>query len=176
MSSTPTDWQDVLDQNRPWLRKVMRCRVADRHAVDDLMQELALTVFRQVQQKPDSVPAIVERIAPWLYRIAVRLTINHFRRLGRKTLARPMEDVDRFDDAASPLDWLVARELHQSVRESLEQLSAKDRELLVLKYTENWSYRELAGHLGVRPRTIEYRLVKARAKMRILLAATGSTT
>ena len=38
-----------------------------------------------------------------------------------------------------------------------------------LKYTEGWSYRELADYLGVREDTIEYRLLKARKNLRRLL-------
>ncbi|MEM7453588.1 MAG: sigma-70 family RNA polymerase sigma factor [Planctomycetota bacterium] len=168
---TPIDWTVALAEHRSWLRKVLRCRVKDVHAIDDLMQELALSVVRQAKQKPDSVPVNQDKVAPWLYRIAVRQTINHYRRAGRKSAAKPVEDLDGFDREAEPVDWLMSRELHDSVRQSLERLPAKDRELLVLKYTENWSYRQLAEHLGVRPRTIEYRLMRAKDKMRRMLTA-----
>ena len=44
-----------------------------------------------------------------------------------------------------------------------------DRQVLMLKYSEGWSYREMAKHLGVREDTIEYRLLKARKNLRRLL-------
>jgi RNA polymerase sigma-70 factor (ECF subfamily) len=36
----------------------------------------------------------------------------------------------------------------------------------MLKYTEGWGYRELADHLGVSIKTIEYRLLRARQSLR----------
>jgi RNA polymerase sigma-70 factor (ECF subfamily) len=37
---------------------------------------------------------------------------------------------------------------------------------LLLKYTEGWSYEQLAQHLGVSIKTIEYRLLRARNALR----------
>ena len=44
------------------------------------------------------------------------------------------------------------------VRDAVERLPRRDREILLLKYTEDWSYRELAGHLGVSESAVEARL------------------
>jgi RNA polymerase sigma-70 factor (ECF subfamily) len=41
-----------------------------------------------------------------------------------------------------------------------------DREILMLKYTENWNYQQLAEHLGVTLHTVEYRLLRARKRLR----------
>ena len=38
--------------------------------------------------------------------------------------------------------------------------------MLLLKYTENWSYRELALHLGVSLSAVESRLYRARERLR----------
>ncbi len=35
------------------------------------------------------------------------------------------------------------------MNQALERLPQECREMLMLKYTENWSYRQLAMHLGV---------------------------
>jgi RNA polymerase sigma factor CnrH len=49
-------------------------------------------------------------------------------------------------------------------------LPARDVEILLLKYTENWSYRDLAEHLGLTPGAVESRLHRARKRLRDLLA------
>jgi RNA polymerase sigma-70 factor (ECF subfamily) len=36
----------------------------------------------------------------------------------------------------------------------------------MLKYTENWTYQQMADHLGVPVRNIEYRLLHARQHLR----------
>ena len=71
-----------------------------------------------------------------------------------------------------PLDWLLQTERREMVRAALELLPRRDAEILLLKYTENWSYRELAAHLGVSESAIETRLHRARERLRAALADT----
>ena len=159
-----------MEQHRPWLRKVLRCRIGDQHEVDDLVQEIALTVFRQSNRKDAVLPTNPDKVAPWLYRIAVRQSINFHRRAGRKSAARPVADLDSYDENSEPLDWMLAEEERGAMRRALNQLRFQDREILTLKYTENWNYRQLAKHLGVKERTVEYRLMRARQNLRYLLS------
>lgn len=164
------DWETALKQHQPWLRKVLRCRVGDYHAVDDLLQEISLAVIRQSSREAPAVPSDPERVAPWLYRLAVRQSINFHRRAGRKSAAKPVAQIESFAETVEPLDWMMAEEERTTTQEAIKQLRPQDREMLLLKYTENWSYQQLARHLGVKERTVEYRLMKARQNLRNLLA------
>lgn len=164
------DWTAQLEQHSPWLRKVLRGRIGDRHEVDDLLQDIALAVFGQ-SAKPDDP----DRIAAWLYRLAVRQTINFHRRRGRKSYARPQPEVDVLCEQDNPLDWLLASEQRSTIRKAITQLSMRDREILMLKYTENWSCQHLATHLGVKLKTVEYRLMRARRQLRHLLSPVSNT-
>ncbi len=169
--STIIDWEAALEQHRPWLRKVLRCRNGDSHEVDDLFQEIALAIFRQSNRDSSVLPTDPQKVAPWLYRLAVRQSINLHRRAGRKSAAQPMADLDSYDANAEPLDWMLAEEERGAMRNALKKLRSQDREILTLKYTENWNYRQLAQHLGVKERTVEYRLMRARQNLRNLLSA-----
>jgi len=129
------------------------------------MQEVALAVVRS--DGPDK-PA---RLGPWLYRIAVRQALLYLRQAGRRRnlvnrwkQRRPDEQLD-----SDPLEWLLGKERRQSVRKALEGLPAGDREILMLKHSEGWSYQKIADQLGVKRHTIEYRLLKARRRLRQLL-------
>jgi RNA polymerase sigma-70 factor (ECF subfamily) len=53
----------------------------------------------------------------------------------------------------------------------MARVPKRDAELLMLKYTEDWSYRQLAEHLGVSESAIEARLHRARQRLRTELAA-----
>jgi RNA polymerase sigma-70 factor (ECF subfamily) len=158
------DWAGQFEQHQPWLRRVLRCRIGNRHEVDDLMQEIALAVFRQ-----NAKPIDAGRIAPWLYRLAVRQAINFHRREGRKSTPKPTAELEVVDRAGDPLDWLLASEMRTAMQAAISRLPIRDREILMLKYTEDWSYRQLASHLGVQEKTIEYRLLKARQRLRSLI-------
>jgi RNA polymerase sigma-70 factor (ECF subfamily) len=47
--------------------------------------------------------------------------------------------------------------------------------MLLLKYTEDWSYQQIADHLGMTHDAVESRLHRARAKLRSELAAVQVT-
>lgn len=164
------DWTAALDQHRRWLTSVLRSRISNSHVVEDLYQEMSLAVLKQTARPLDP-----EKVAPWLYRLAVRYSINFHRRNGRqKRLKETVQQqalvgTTRIDDSTDPLRWLVKNEQRQLVADSLDQLAKGDREILMLKYTENWSYQQLAEHLGVTSGTIEYRLLRARKRLRRLL-------
>jgi RNA polymerase sigma-70 factor (ECF subfamily) len=70
-----------------------------------------------------------------------------------------------------PLHWLLANERRGLVRTALESLPERDLEVLLLKYTEDWSYQEIARRLDVSPGAVESRLHRARQRLRSALAA-----
>jgi len=160
----------AFEEHAPWLRTVVRHRLGEPQAVDDVMQEIAVSVFRQTAPIRDP-----ERVAPWLYRIAVRQTLMYRRTAGRR---RKLQN--GYADAAithgpdlessDPLRWLMSEERESSIRQAIEALPDLDREILMLKYTENWNYKDLAEHLGVTLHTVEYRLLRARKRLRRELA------
>jgi RNA polymerase sigma factor (sigma-70 family) len=72
---------------------------------------------------------------------------------------------------ADPLAWLLAQERRSLVRRALGQLASRDAEILMLKYTEDWNYHQIASHLGISHSAVEARLHRARARLRDELSA-----
>lgn len=161
----PIDWNMELQRHQHWLLKVLRCRINNVHTVEDLYQNIALAVVKQAAKPTDP-----EKVAPWLYRLAVRQTINHYRKSHRRMHTQEQPNCE--SGSETPLEWIMAEEKRSEVRKALQNLKPQDREMLVLKYTENWSYTDLANHLGVKIKTVEYRLLKARKRLRTLLTKT----
>ena len=167
---TVIDWPAVLHKHRRWLRTVIGVRLRDSEAVDEVMQEVSLAAVRQ------SAPVIdQEKLAPWLYRVAIRQTLLYRRAQGRqkKLTDRFIEQTNpREEDhkSSDPLTWLLADERQRLVRQALETLPRRDREILLLKYTQDWSYRQMAEHLGISHSAVEARLFRARRRLRACLA------
>lgn len=163
------DWPRVLDEHRRWLATVLRARGVEVSALEEVLQEVQAEALGSADRLRDSA-----KVAPWLYRIAVNCTLQYRRRLGRRR--RLMEGYAAEREVLSssaepdPLDWLLAKEQQRIVREALTKLPSREAELLLLKYTEDWSYRQLAEHLGVTTSAVEARLHRAREKMRRSLA------
>ena len=156
----------LLARHSRWLRTVVLARTGSADAVDEVLQEVAVAFANG-----DSFPTDANAVAPWLYRVAVRQSLLYRRRLGRErrlnfNFARVVRPGESDEKAIDPLGWLLAEERRKLVRLALKKLAPKDSEMLLLKYTEHWSYRELASHLGVSVSAVESRLHRARARLR----------
>lgn len=166
---SPIDWQAELQRHDRWLRTIVFSRVGDRHAVDDVMQEVALAAVRS-----SAPPKNPEKIAPWLYRVAIRQALMYRRTCGRrrKLTEKYVAASCRLDHDVShpqPLQWLMAEERRKLVRVAMGRLPRRDAEILALKYTEDWSYREIAENLGISQSAVEARLFRARGRLRAQL-------
>jgi RNA polymerase sigma-70 factor (ECF subfamily) len=164
------DWQSALAEHDRWLRTIIYARVGEPQAVDEVMQEVALAAVRQKSPLQDP-----SKVAPWLYRLAVTQSLLYRRKRGRQRkltdsyaeTTRPTEESRDYD----PLGWMLADERRRLVRKALSRIAQRDREILLLKYTEDWSYQEIAKHLGISQSAVQARLHRARQRLRDELAS-----
>jgi RNA polymerase sigma-70 factor (ECF subfamily) len=169
LAASSVDWPAALAEHGRWLRTVVGARLGEPQAVDEVLQEVALAAI--AQKAPLADPT---RVAPWLYRLAVRQSLLYRRKQGRRrkltdryAARRQAADFQPLD----PLGWLLAEERRRQVRQALARLPRRDAEILLLKYTEEWSYREMARRLGISESAVEARLHRARQRMRAELTA-----
>ncbi len=158
------DWSEVLTQHVRWLRAVLFARLGDADSVEEVLQEVSAAAVQQKQ------PVDPTTVSAWLYRVAVRQAFLHRRKAQRRSKrelayaeAKTRQQTDQQQD---PLQWLLSDERTRLVREALERLSRKERELVLLKYTEGWSYKEMAERLGLSESAVESRLHRARRRLR----------
>ena len=115
------------------------------------------------------------RVAGWLYRLVVIGALQYRRRQGRRKklldrYATRQPSADGVTREPDPLGWLLADEQKAMVRQALDKLPPRDAEIMLLKYSEDWSYQQLAEHLGLSVSAVEARLHRARQKMRQVLS------
>ena len=164
------DWQAELARHDRWLRTIAYARLGEADAVEEIMQEVALAAVRQASPLLDP-----SKTAPWLYQLTVRQVLQYRRKMGRRRkltahYAQTKQPTEVDEAHLDPLNYLLARERQQLIQQAVQQLPEQDAEILLLKYTENWSYHELAAHLGISHSAVESRLHRARRKLRQALA------
>ena len=153
-----------------WLRTALFARLQNADAVDEVMQELAVVALRASAPVRDET-----RIGPWLYRVAVRQALLYRRSRGRsrKTENGFREELDRRDEEAAaygdPHSLALSSERNERIRGEVAALPRRDREILLLKYAEDLSYREIGERLGLSVSAVEARLHRARMRLRTKL-------
>lgn len=165
--------QILFLENESWLRTVVRSRIPEPEAVEDIMQNIALALLRQRESLGE-----IQQMGSWLYQVAIKQVLMHRRSRGRyrkfqkKLAAQTEAGTVLAREETGPVDRVLAAEKQDQVRSAVAQLDELDRQLLMLKYSEGWTYQQLAEHMGVKEDTIEYRLARARKCLRKQLEQT----
>lgn len=102
----------------------------------DVSQEAFIKAFRHIKKFK-----LECNFFPWFYQILKNLCLDWLRKNKRRNEI-PLEDVKIAD--TPPPDVLLKIELWRGI----EKLPFEQREILILRYFQGFSYREIAGILG----------------------------
>jgi RNA polymerase sigma-70 factor (ECF subfamily) len=144
-------------------RSVRRLGVVDG-AVDDVVQEVFLVVYRQLSGFRGE-----SSIRSWLFAIASRIVRDSRRTLRRKPgnlggHGRVSDDVDLFADTApNPHETAAAGEAVRTLHAVLDAMRKERREVFILAELEQMSVKDIAAALRTNANTISSRLRASRA-------------
>lgn len=124
---------------------------------NDVMQEAAMAIARNIHrlQHPN-------KFGPWAYTIVRNKTANYIRYAQRD---RKLKDLVR-DDTTGGIDETPADERANTLRDLIEQLSERDREILTAYYVDGMSVKEIAVCVSVPVGTVKSRLHTARTRLK----------
>jgi RNA polymerase sigma-70 factor, ECF subfamily len=146
----------------PRLIAFYRARNCDSGLAEDLAQQVMLTVYRKADQIRDRA-----LFRAWLFRIAHNALCRHY---GKQ--AREVETVD-VEDAVEHLAR-VSTEAGPPAFEFMhwmEFLSLREREVMTLRFVEQWEYHEIAAARGMPTGTVQWIVFNAKKKLAPRLAA-----
>lgn len=150
------DFRDIYTQTaRPLWGYLARATASDTLA-DDLLQE---TFFRMV--RAGFQPESEDHARNFLFKVATNLVRDHYRSPKKDTL--PLEHSPAVDGPGRRV------RLRRDVQRVFEKLKPRERELLWLGHVEQFSHREIAEILGLKPGSIRLLLFRARRKMAALM-------
>ena len=138
----------------------------DGDAANDCAQEAFIRAFRALHQYDPNLP-----FGPWLYRITTNASLNYVQRWHAHET--PVEDFPdpAEPDAAGPESSALRREELDEVLAAMAELPAHYRAALTLRHMQQLSYQEVADALGIPLGTVKTHLHRARAALKVRLAA-----
>lgn len=148
---------------------IARSLVGSREDAIELCQETFMKVFSARATYNPSQPFL-----PWFHRI-LRNTCFSFLRKNRRVKKQSLSalgadgeelDWEIVDPSPGPEAGIEAEEEKRVFQTALEQLSARDREILALRHFKELSYREIAQSIGIPEGTVMSRLFHARRRLK----------
>lgn len=151
------DVERWVQEYLPLIHRYFRRR-ASANDCDDLTSEVFAIAWRRRDDVPD------EAVLPWLYRTAGFVLANH-RRVRADVVAGDAAEVLALDSTAVEADPAEAAIDAAGLRQAWQQLSERDREVLLLAAWEGLNGRELAEALGISVGGAGAALFRARAAL-----------
>lgn len=124
--------------------------VKDRYVAEDLFQDVMIKVVRMIRSGKYNEEG---KFLPWVIRIARNLAIDHFRKIQRNPLQRENEEFDIFNSVqraeGSSEERIIRDENARYIRELIQQLPDKQREVLIMRSYADLSFKEIADLTNV---------------------------
>jgi RNA polymerase sigma-70 factor, ECF subfamily len=163
------DFDEVVRVYRPRILRFLLSSLTDRDAAETLTQECFLKAWNARHQfRGDS------SLSTWLTRIAVNLMRDHLRsrslRFWQKTKGSALDVMDISDwipdGRTSPESAALARDQVAMVWKAVDELSAQQRSVFVLRFVEEMELEEIAETIGMNLSTVKSHLYRALAILR----------
>jgi len=147
----------------PQLTSFFRARGCEPTLCEDLAQDVMLIVYRKADQLRDRT-----LFRAWLFKIARSSLCRHY---GKQSREVDTIDLEKVSDslvtsirvpAATPafefMDWMAF-------------LDSREREVMTLRFVEEWEYHEIAAAQAIPIGTVQWRVFNAKKKLAPYLAA-----
>lgn len=132
----------------------------NQDAALDVLQDVWLRVIRGIRKLKDP-----GSLKPWLYAITHGVAVDRIRRDYRRDKAEQAQ----LDDALNIDEPSFAEEDATAIRDALDHLGVKHREVLVLYFLQDLSILEIAKVVGCSEGTVKSRIHYAKRQLKQIL-------
>ena len=170
VDGTNEAFDELLERHKDRIYMYIYHAVKNEELADDIFQDTfvkAITTIKQGRYVENG------HFPAWITRIAHNLIIDYFRQTKTENLQSTDDDevniLNRKELADGTVeDNLVATQIHNDGRRLIRALPASQREVLVMRYYKNMSFKEIADTTGVSINTALGRMRYAILNMRRL--------
>ena len=141
----------LLERHKDRIFNYIYNMVKDEDLANDIFQETFVKAIMTIKQGRYSADG---KFASWISRIAHNAVIDHFRQeKSQGTISTDEADYDilnRRELAEDTIeDIIIDRSIRDDVRALIQSLPAEQRQVLIMRYYNNLSFKEIAEKTGV---------------------------
>lgn len=152
----------LYERHAPWLVLRLGRRCADRHVVDEIVQDTFVAVWRGAGRFRGDGP-----VGAWIWGIAARKLVDRFRRRSLRTVAF---DETHDSPVRSAEEQVLLGVEHGGLAGAMNELAPELRAVVQATVLDGLTTREASRLLGIPPGTVKTRMMRARAQLRGALA------
>ena len=134
----------------------------DEAIAQDMVQDIFLKVFFQLSKFKGR-----SRFSTWLYAITYNYCVEYYRRNSKYSMVEVEDRHVGAEDDNQEDEILEYRVAH--LKRAMEQIAVEDKMILLMKYQDDTSIKDIMGHLKISESAVKMRLARARSRVRDLI-------
>lgn len=149
-------FEELFELYQPRLRYYIRRLDAKADNIDDMLQDVWLSVYRKIEKlkEPRAFPV-------WVYRIARNKVYGGFR---NKQIFAPLPEERVLSEIKDEPD--IPTDRAEAIHKALDNIQPHHREVLTLCFLENLPYQQIAEIVGCGLGTVKSRIYYAKQSLR----------
>jgi|TARA_B110000908_G_scaffold134374_1_gene158799 RNA polymerase sigma factor (sigma-70 family) len=160
----------LINRHQQRLYSFIFSKVYDRDVTEDVFQDTFIKVIKTLKLGKYNEEG---KFLPWVMRIAHNLVIDYFRKNNRMPKFNNNGDFDIFsvlsDDSLNAEAELVRSQIHDDIRNLVEELPEDQRTVLKMRMYNDMSFREISENTSVSINTALGRMRYALINLRKLI-------
>lgn len=133
--------------------------------IDDIVQDVFIKTYQYIQSFNPSL-----KFSSWIYRIAHNAFVNGLKKQQKSSILMPDFDLDVFISHHVYTDPKIEEreyaELRTMIDKGLDMLKPKYKEVIVLHYIEDMSYKDISDILHIPVGTVGIRVMRAKEQLK----------
>jgi len=159
----------LLNRHKSRVFAFIMSKIKNKDLSEDIFQDTYVKVVNSLQKGKYNEEG---KFLPWVMRIAHNLVIDHFRKQKKMHMVRSNNDFDIFDilkdDNINVDDRLIRDQIFSDLRNLINLLPNDQKEVLMMRYFEEMSFKKIAEHFDISINTALGRMRYALINLRVL--------
>lgn len=152
--------EHLLLEEVKMLYKYLKKMGASKEDIEDIVQDTIYMTFKNI----DSIDS--NKIKAWLFKVAINNYYNLYNKKKKQNIIslNAIENIRIFDEGTE--DYVIIEEKKRYIEKALDLLKPSYKELLILKYVLDLSYKDIASIFDMKEEKIKTYLYRARNKFK----------
>lgn len=145
----------------------------DEGSIRELIDDIFIIVYQEIEKLRST-----KAFKVWIYRIARSVGIKVIRKEKSARIIFNQSIVENYYPAndqsyPTPEQWVIKNEMKRFVFEEIAKLSMEEREIIMLKFYNNLTFKEVSKIMGLSLRAVKYKIKNALMSINLKLKREG---
>jgi RNA polymerase sigma-70 factor (ECF subfamily) len=154
-------FKEAYDLHADALFRYAFYKLSDREKAKDVVQDTFVKVWEYLVSSMESEGVEIANIKALLYRIATNAIIDNYRKKKELSLDSMMDDGYDPDDVRNSGNSIIDESEAELVIRSIHALEDEDRAVILMRYIDGLTVKEIASITGQRENTVSVRIHRA---------------